>query len=162
MSLTAEADRDRCRFCLGECRRGRPRLCGPRQKHRRQAPIAEFFRVLCALLRDLRDLRLGVLRSLSTALPKYFDHGYTFSRGFMEEIAISKFKATCLAVLEKVRKTGKPVLVTRFGQPVAEVVPPPVKQRPIRDLGALRGTARITGDIVSPASDEDDWEVLRS
>jgi antitoxin (DNA-binding transcriptional repressor) of toxin-antitoxin stability system len=67
-----------------------------------------------------------------------------------------------LAVLEKVRKTGKPVLVTRFGQPVAEVVPPPVKQRPIRDLGALRGTARITGDIVSPASDEDDWEVLRS
>ena len=80
----------------------------------------------------------------------------------MEEIAISKFKATCLAVLEKVRKTGKPVLVTRFGQPVAEFVPPPVKQRPIRDLGALRRTARITGDIVSPVSDEDDWEVLRS
>jgi hypothetical protein len=44
-----------------------------------------------------------------------YHHGYTFSRGFMEEIAISKFKATCLAVLEKVRKTGKPVLVTRFG-----------------------------------------------
>ena len=33
----------------------------------------------------------------------------------VEEIAISKFKATCLAVLEKVRKTRKPVLVTRFG-----------------------------------------------
>jgi prevent-host-death family protein len=79
----------------------------------------------------------------------------------MEEIAISKFKATCLAVLEKVRKTGKPVLVTRFGQPVAEVVPPPVKAQPKRQLGALRGTARITGDIVSPASDENDWEVLR-
>jgi prevent-host-death family protein len=79
-----------------------------------------------------------------------------------KKFAISKFKATCLAVLEKVRKTGKSVLVTRFGQPVAEVVPRPVKQRPIRDLGALRGTARITGDIVSPASDEDDWEVLRS
>jgi prevent-host-death family protein len=80
----------------------------------------------------------------------------------MEEIAISKFKATCLAVLERVRKTGKPVLVTRFGEPVAEVVPPSVKQQPMRELGALRGTARITGDIVSPASDEDDWEVLRS
>jgi len=35
----------------------------------------------------------------------------------MEEIAISKFKATCLAVLEKVKKTGQPVLVTRFGHP---------------------------------------------
>ena len=42
----------------------------------------------------------------------------------MEEIAISKFKATCLAVLERVRKTGKPIRVTRFGQVVAEVVPP--------------------------------------
>ena len=41
----------------------------------------------------------------------------------MEEIAISKFKA-CLAVLENVRKSGKTVLVTRFGEPVAEVVPP--------------------------------------
>jgi prevent-host-death family protein len=81
----------------------------------------------------------------------------------MEEIAISKFKATCLAVLERVRKTGKPVLVTRFGQPVAQLIPPAsAKERPMRELGALRGTARITGDIVSPASDEDDWEVLRS
>jgi prevent-host-death family protein len=80
----------------------------------------------------------------------------------MEEIAISKFKATCLAVLERVRKTGKPVLVTRFGEPVAQLIPPSAKERPKRELGALRGTARITGDIVSPATDKDDWEVLRS
>lgn len=80
----------------------------------------------------------------------------------MEEIAISKFKATCLAVLERVRKTGKPVLVTRFGEPVAEVSPAQVKERAKRELGTLRGTARITGDIVSPATDEDDWEVLGS
>jgi prevent-host-death family protein len=40
----------------------------------------------------------------------------------MREIAISKFKATCLAVLEDVRRTGAPVRVTRFGRPVAEVV----------------------------------------
>jgi prevent-host-death family protein len=80
----------------------------------------------------------------------------------MEEIAISKFKATCLAVLERVRKTGKPVLVTRFGQPVAQLIPPPLKEQPTRKLGALRGTARIMGDIVSPATDPDDWEVLRS
>ena len=41
----------------------------------------------------------------------------------MKEIAISKFKATCLAVLERVRKTGEPILVTRFGHPVAEITP---------------------------------------
>ena len=43
---------------------------------------------------------------------------------YMEEIAISKFKATCLAVMERVRRTRQPVLVTRFGEPVAEIVPP--------------------------------------
>jgi prevent-host-death family protein len=79
----------------------------------------------------------------------------------MEEIAISKFKATCLAVLERVRKTGKPILVTRFGEPVAEVVPPPVPARPASWVGSFAGTGRILGDIVSPASDEEDWEVLR-
>jgi prevent-host-death family protein len=80
----------------------------------------------------------------------------------MEQIAISKFKATCLAVLERVRKTGKPVLVTRFGEPVAEVGPASVANPARRELGSMRGTARIVGDIVSPASEEDDWEVLRS
>src|SRR6266436_6681168 len=42
----------------------------------------------------------------------------------MQEIPISKFKATCLSVMERVRKTRQPVRVTRFGDPVAEIVPP--------------------------------------
>jgi prevent-host-death family protein len=79
----------------------------------------------------------------------------------VEEIAISKFKATCLAVLERVRKTGNPVLVTRFGEPVAELVPPRASRKPKRWVGSLAGTGQITGDIVSPASEEDDWEALR-
>lgn len=41
----------------------------------------------------------------------------------LEEIAISKFKATCLAVLERVQTTGQRVVVTRFGRPMAETVP---------------------------------------
>jgi len=80
----------------------------------------------------------------------------------MEEIAISKFKATCLAVLERVRKTHKPILVTRFGVPVAEIVPPSAPERPVQWLGSMAGTGRILGDIVSPAAGESDWEVLRS
>jgi prevent-host-death family protein len=79
----------------------------------------------------------------------------------MEEIAISKFKATCLAVLKRVRRTRKPLLVTRFGEPVAQVAPPPPAPRPKRWLGDLAGTGRILGDVVAPASNEDDWEVLR-
>lgn len=79
----------------------------------------------------------------------------------MEEIAISKFKATCLAVLERVRKTRKPIRVTRFGQPVADVMPPAPAKRPKKWLGSLAGTMRIEGDIISPACDEEDWEALR-
>lgn len=68
-----------------------------------------------------------------------FDHRIFYR---VEQIAVSKFKATCLAVLERVQKTGKPVLVTRFGEPVAEVG---------RELGSMRGTARIVGDTATGA-----------
>jgi len=75
----------------------------------------------------------------------------------VEEMPISKFKATCLAVLERVRKTGEPVLVTRFGHPVAEIVAPGAV-KPARRFGSMVGTARILGDIVGPIGDEADWE----
>lgn len=80
----------------------------------------------------------------------------------MESIAISKFKATCLAVLEKVRRTRKPIRVTRFGKPVAEIVPPSPNERAGGWLGALKGTGSIVGDLRSPASDDADWESLGS
>jgi prevent-host-death family protein len=78
----------------------------------------------------------------------------------MEEIAISKFKATCLAVLERVRKTGQPIRVTRFGQPVAEINPPGCAKRAIR-LGGGVGTMEILGDIVGPIGDIADWEAAQ-
>ena len=90
--------------------------------------------------------------------------GYDHSKisRVMEEIAISKFKARCLAVLERVRRTRKPVRVTRFGQPVAEVMPPSTTSQPSKDwLGCMAGTAVIAGDIVAPVSDEEDWDALR-
>ncbi|MBI3663470.1 MAG: type II toxin-antitoxin system Phd/YefM family antitoxin [Acidobacteria bacterium] len=79
----------------------------------------------------------------------------------MEKIAISKFKATCLAVLERVRKTRKPVLVTRRGEPIAEVVPPPPSGAPKKFVGSMAGTGPIVGDIVSPVVEESEWEALR-
>jgi hypothetical protein len=80
----------------------------------------------------------------------------------MQEIAISKFKATCLAVLENVRRTRQPVRVTRFGDPIAEVVPSSKNHKKKRWLGSMAGTGHIVGDIVSPAGEEKDWEVLNS
>ena len=83
-------------------------------------------------------------------------------RSAMETIAISKFKATCLAVLQRVKRTGKPVLVTRFGKAIAEIVPPSGRARGQAWIGSFRSRGRVVGDIVSPAADERDWEVLRS
>ena len=79
----------------------------------------------------------------------------------MQEIAISEFKAKCLAVLERVRSTKKPIRVTRFGKPVAEVVPPTSVEERSSWIGSMKNSMRIKGDIVSPATNEDDWEVLR-
>ncbi|HEV1996050.1 MAG TPA: type II toxin-antitoxin system prevent-host-death family antitoxin [Candidatus Acidoferrum sp.] len=78
----------------------------------------------------------------------------------MEEIAISKFKATCLAVLERVRRTGEPIVVTRLGQPIAKITPPGNGER-IPRLGGGRGTGVILGDIVGPISEESDWEAAQ-
>ncbi|HTU41604.1 MAG TPA: type II toxin-antitoxin system Phd/YefM family antitoxin [Candidatus Aquilonibacter sp.] len=79
----------------------------------------------------------------------------------MKEVAISEFKAKCLGILEQVRKTRKPILVTRFGEPVAEVVPPSPKKPRARRLGSMVGTGRIVGDIVGSISGESDWEAAR-
>jgi prevent-host-death family protein len=78
----------------------------------------------------------------------------------MRSLAISEFKATCLAVLESVRRTGKPVLVTRRGVPVAQVVPPPLPQAKPGAFGSMAETVIELGDVVSPLPEEE-WEALR-
>jgi prevent-host-death family protein len=79
----------------------------------------------------------------------------------MKEVAISEFKAKCLGMLEQVRKTRKPIRITRFGQPVAEIVPPTKQPRPKSWLGCMAGTIEIVGDIVGPTGSLDDWEAAR-
>jgi len=77
-----------------------------------------------------------------------------------EIISISQFKATCLAVLDKVKRTGKPVLVTRRGVPIAMIEPPPAPEMKESWLGAFKHKGKIIGDIVAPASNEAEWRVL--
>jgi prevent-host-death family protein len=76
----------------------------------------------------------------------------------MKEIAISEFKAKCLGILEEVRKTRRPIRVTRFGEPVADVVPPSAAKPTGRKLGSMAGSMKILGDIVGPISSWDEWE----
>lgn len=79
----------------------------------------------------------------------------------METIAIAKFKATCLAVLEQVRKTGEPILITKRGTPIAQVLPPPLPEPSEESaFGCMAGTAEAIEDILAPLP-EDEWDVLR-
>jgi prevent-host-death family protein len=75
----------------------------------------------------------------------------------VKEVPISEFRAKCLAILRRVQKTKKPVRITRFGKPLVEVIPvPPTRSR--NWMGSMKGKIEILGDIVSPASEEADWE----
>ena len=85
-----------------------------------------------------------------------FDHGIN---GGMHTMPISKFKATCLATLERVRRTGQPLCVPRFGKPIAEIMPPTPAPLPRNCMGGLRGTGKILADLTSPTGDLVEWEV---
>src|SRR6516165_9843689 len=60
----------------------------------------------------------------------------------------SEFKAKCLAIMDEVERTGQPVVITKKGKPVADLVPHRAS-RP-KALGLLKDRLFITGDIISP------------
>ena len=80
----------------------------------------------------------------------------------MQEMAISEFKAKCLAVLEQVRanedsRSGSRALASLwlrwFHRPRWKIAQ--------QWIGSIKEhIRRLLGDIVSPANDEDEWEVL--
>ena len=65
-----------------------------------------------------------------------------------------QFKAKCLAVLDRVARTGEEVMVTKRGKPVARVVPVQSRDQP-----SLVGSVETHGDIVGPILDA--WELDR-
>jgi prevent-host-death family protein len=77
----------------------------------------------------------------------------------MKEMPAGEFKTHCLTVMEKVRVTREPVLITKRGRPVAKLVP--AEEKPPKFLGRLQGVVKILGDIESPIEPGSAWEVLR-
>ncbi len=76
----------------------------------------------------------------------------------MKTLAVSAFKAKCIAVLREAQRSGEPLLVTRRGRPLARIEPIS-EEASERRLGQLRGRMRILGDLINSSS-EDDWEML--
>jgi len=69
----------------------------------------------------------------------------------------SEFKAKCLALIDEVANTGRAVVVTKNGKPLADLVPHrSAKKSP---FGIWKGKVKITGDIMSPIDVE--WDALK-
>jgi prevent-host-death family protein len=78
----------------------------------------------------------------------------------MRTIAAGKFKANCLALMDEVQKKRQPILITKRGKPVAKLVPAKDEAKD-SIFDSMKGKAKITGDIISPAFDLDEWEMER-
>ena len=68
------------------------------------------------------------------------------------QLAAGEFKAKCLAVLDDVQRTGRVVVVTKRGRPVAQVVP-----LPAAESESLEGSVVFEEDLLSPIDVE--WDV---
>lgn len=77
----------------------------------------------------------------------------------MKEIQISTFKAKCLQIIDEVNRTGKELKITRHGKPVA-IIMPISEENKSKGFGLAKGTIEIKSDLVEPAFDPSDWEVL--
>jgi len=77
----------------------------------------------------------------------------------MKSMRAGEFKARCLKVMDQVRATREPVIITKRGRPVAKLVP--VDKRGDDIFGCLKGVMEIVGDIESPLVAPEDWEANR-
>jgi prevent-host-death family protein len=66
------------------------------------------------------------------------------------------FKAECLNLMEEVARTGQPIVITKHGKPVAQLVPIPAQPESL--FGYMKNTVSISGDIVTPVREE--WSAL--
>ncbi len=63
-------------------------------------------------------------------------------------IQASRFKATCLQLMNEVEATGEVVVITKNGRPVAQLAPVRVIAKTL--FGKGKGKIEILGDIISP------------
>ena len=77
----------------------------------------------------------------------------------MKTMRAGEFKAHCLKVMDQVRATREPVIITKRGRPVAKLVP--VDRRGDDIFGCLKGVVEIVGDIESPLVAPEEWEANR-
>lgn len=68
-------------------------------------------------------------------------------------IGAGEFKTKCLNLLDEVANSRQPLIITKHGKAVAQLVPMPLESEL---FDAMAHSARYEGDIFSPVSDE--WD----
>lgn len=71
----------------------------------------------------------------------------------LKEIAVSRFKAQCLALMDDVAESRTPLIVTKRGRPLAKVVPIDDEEPP-----SLLGSVRSASDAELLAPVGETWE----
>jgi prevent-host-death family protein len=63
------------------------------------------------------------------------------------KIAAGAFKAKCLKLLDQVAEKRQTLVITKYGKPVAQVIPMPAEETL---FGSMKGSVISMGDIISP------------
>jgi prevent-host-death family protein len=71
------------------------------------------------------------------------------------KIPAGEFKAKCLQLMDRVARSGEPIVITKRGRPVAKLVP---ADEPEPLFGYMAGTARVVGEIIT--APHLDWSAL--
>jgi prevent-host-death family protein len=72
----------------------------------------------------------------------------------MNKISAAAFKAQCLTLMDEVRSTKRPLVITKRGKPVAKLVP--IDEPKDEFIGRLKGVFEIVGDL--DADPPEEWE----
>lgn len=74
-----------------------------------------------------------------------------------EYIKAGKFKAECLQIMERVKRTRRRIIITKRNVPVAQIAP--LEEQESQAFGKLKGSVNIKGDIILPI--DEDWDANR-
>jgi prevent-host-death family protein len=81
------------------------------------------------------------------------------SKSSTKAISASEFKSKCLQLIDNVKRTRRPITITKRGKPVVKLVP--MEKETDEWFGRLKGQMEIVGDIESPIDPADEWESSR-
>lgn len=78
-----------------------------------------------------------------------------------KRIGATAFKATCLRIIERVRRDRERITITKRGIPIAVIHPFEETSQPVSIVGSMRGTVLRYDEPFAPATDPDDWDASR-